>query len=232
MMLLGGAMALAGCDKYNYVSDFQQMGGRVEVLEGMELKVNEGAQALHEIIMAVEQEGYVTEVKHHDDGSVSVTFNDGKTFTMRQGVDGHDGRDGRDGKEATLLLGVEKDKDGHYYWTLNGAPLTDGNGNRIPAGAIDGQDGRDGSDGKSAAETGATVPLMRINTNNRHWEVSTDGGRTWSDTGVKADGDDGKDGRNGLDGEPDIFSQIKEAADGQSITFVMTDGRTFTVPIM
>ena len=73
---------------------------------------------------------------------------------------------------------------------------------------------------------------MRINTNNRHWEVSTDGGRTWSDTGVKADGDDGKDGRNGLDGEPDIFSQIKEAADGQSITFVMTDGRTFTVPIM
>ena len=142
MMLLGGAMALAGCDKYNYVSDFQQMGGRVEVLEGMELKVNEGAQALHEIIMAVEQEGYVTDVKHHDDGSVSVTFNDGKTFTMRQGVDGRDGRDGRDGKEATLLLGVEKAPDGQFYWKDTETLTFENNGKYTRL--FEGEDGHQG----------------------------------------------------------------------------------------
>ena len=48
------------------------------------------------------------------------------------------------------------------------------------------------------------------------------------DTSVYADGKNGKDGQ---DGGPDIFADIVVSPDGKSITFILTDGRTFTVPI-
>ena len=43
------------------------------------------------------------------------------------------------------------------------------------------------------------APRVRINSITKEWEISTDGGHTWTTTGVKAEG---KDGTPGIQGEP------------------------------
>lgn len=237
-LLLIGGMLVVSCSKFEYTDQLQNLGKRVEKLEEMALNVNEQLETLHQIITTVEQNGYVTDVQKNKDGSLLVTFNDGEKVTLRQGVDG---KDGRDGKEATFNLGVNEGPDGKLYWTLNGNWLTDEEGQLVLAGAldgkdgVDGQDGHNGQDGKSASMAGASVPKTRINPDTRHWEISTDGGNSWTDTGCSADGQDGRNGingKNGQNGADDIFMDVKIAADGKSITFILRDGRTFTVPIM
>lgn len=253
-LLAAVAMGMVSCDKYNYTADLQKLGQRVEVLEQMVLETNTEITVLNELIMAIQNRGYVTQVVHNTDGSYTITFNTGKTFTLRQGRNGQDGRDGRD---VELNIGVAKDEqDGRWYWTLDGQWILDGDGNRMPAGATDGRDGRDGLDGRDGRDgidgvdgvdgrdgvngrdghdghdgknDTAVIPQVRINPTTRNWEISTDGGSTWNDTGVCADGRDGQDGQ---DGQDDLFLEIIESPDGQFITFVLRDGRVFTVPVV
>ncbi len=59
-------------------------------------------------------------------------------------LNGKDGADGEDGVSPTV--GVKKDTDGNYYWTLNGEWLLVG-GEKVRA---NGQDGASGKDGKDA----------------------------------------------------------------------------------
>ena len=230
-MLLGW-IVLVSCDRYNYVDDLQGLGQRVEVLEAMVLEANEELAALSEVVRAVESNGYVTSVRRNADGTCSIEFDNGQSVTLSDGRQGRDGRDGRDGKEADVLISVAQGEDSLWYWVVNGEWLRDGEGERIPASAADGRDGKDGRDGRSASETGAVVPQVRINPDSRTWELSADGGQTWTDLGTSADGADGQDGQDGKDGADDIFLSIDVAPDGRSITFILRDGRTFTVPII
>ena len=62
-------------------------------------------------------------------------------------LNGKDGADGEDGVSPTV--GVKKDTDGNYYWTLNGEWLLVG-GEKVRA---NGQDGASGKDGKDAPQT-------------------------------------------------------------------------------
>ena len=240
-LLLIGGMLVVSCGKFEYTDQLQKLGARVEILEQKELKVNEQIETLRQVVTAVEQNGYITQAKTNPDGSLTLTFNNGETVTLPQGVDG---KDGRDGEEATLNLGVDEGPDGKLYWMLNGKWLTDDEGQMVLAGAIDGKDGvdgkdgHDGHDGKSASMAGAYVPQTRINPDTRNWEISVDGGKTWQDTGCCADGKDGQngkdgaDGKDGVDGADDIFITVTQASDGMSITFTLVDGRTFTIPII
>ena len=45
----------------------------------------------------------------------TITFSKGNPITIYHGKDGQDGEDG-----TTPTIGVKKDTDGVYYWTLNG----------------------------------------------------------------------------------------------------------------
>ena len=211
------AVITTSCDTYNYTDDLQMLGKRVEKLEEMALKANTELTALNEIIAVIENNGYVTNVVRNADGTTTITFSTGREVTLR---DGRQGVDGKDGEEYTMLISVAQDTDGKWYWTQNGEWILDGYGQKMPAGAVDGHDG------KSAAENLAIVPLMRINPDPRNWEISTDGGNTWTDTGVCADGKDGKDGQ---DGQDDLFQQIITSEDGTTLTFVLSDGRKFIV---
>ena len=205
------------CSKYEYSDELQKLGGRVENLEAMVLEANKQFEILHEIIMAIENNGYITDMIVGSDGQYYLTFNTGKTIVLRQGKDG---KDGKDGQEIDFLIDVKQGEDEIYYWTINGKWLLDEDGNRVPASA---QDGKDGKDGKTMSETGAIAPRTRINTLNRHWEISTDGGKTWSDTGIVADGKDGAD---------DLFKSVIPSADGKSITFIFRNGDSCTVSII
>ena len=245
-------LLVTSCDKYEYTDKLQGLGTRVEILEDEILQINREIAALQTIIHTIEKNGYITDFIYNDDGTVTIKINDGRTFTIRNGKDGVDGKDGKEIDD--FRIGVAQDG-GIWYWTLNGKWILDGDGNKMRASGLDGKDGRDGKDGEDGLDGRdgqdgknnpahpAIVPQVRINTVTRHWEISTDGGQTWEDTGVYADGRDGKDGKDGedgldgkdgkdgKDGAPDIFADIIVAPDGKSITFILTDGRSFSVPV-
>jgi hypothetical protein len=248
--LLNASLALlfcllgASCDKYNYTDELQHLGKRVEILESEVLQFNNEMEALKELIATIEEHGYVTGIVQNTDGSYTIQFNNGKSYTIRKGKNGTDGKDGKNGDASDFNISIAQDTDGYWYWTLNGEWILDGSGNKMRASGsdgkdgkdgkdgMDGQDGMDGKDGKNGKDgkTGTVIiPQVRINDVTRHWEISTDGGITWEDTGILADGKDGKDGQDGKDGAPDIFTNIIVSEDGKTITFVLSDGRTFTV---
>ena len=56
----------------------------------------------------------------------------------------YNGKDGADGN--TPVIGVKKDTDGIYYWTLDGEFIV-ADGQKIKAQGTDGNNGADGSDG-------------------------------------------------------------------------------------
>lgn len=104
------------------------------------------------------------------------------------------------------IIGVKKDTDGIYYWTLDGDYLTDEKGNKVKAQGTDGGD------------TGVT-PQLKIE--NDYWFVSYDDGSSWTQLG-KATGEDGKDGLNG------IFINVTQDAD--NVYFTMADKTVITIP--
>lgn len=194
------------------------------------------------------------------DGQNGVDGKDG--VNGRDGVDGKDGQNGKDGVNGqngrdgqTPVVGVRKDEDGVYYWTLNGTWLTDAAGNKIRAEGKDGADGKDGMNGKDgeAAASGkdgadgkdgrdgvdGITPQLKIE--NGDWYVSTDNGSTWSYFGraTGESGRDGKDGANGRDGADgrdgesgdSFFRDIDYTSDPNYVTFTLYDWTTISIPM-
>lgn len=185
------------CSCNEYIDDVQGLGKRVEVLEDSVLSIQNTLATIQKLQVAMDTYGVVSNIITNKDGSTTIEFLDGRepiTFV-----------NGENGKTGKILLSVEQDEDGHYYWTFGGGWLLDENGNKISAEPKDGQDGKDGQNGKDAEPAAGDIilPQARINPTTRVWEISEDGGKTWHSTGISADGKDGKDGEDGVDGSPD-----------------------------
>lgn len=132
-------------------------------------------------------------------------------------------------------IGVSKDEDGLYYWTLNGEWMTDADGNKIKAVGTDGKNGADGEDGQDGADgtngtNGANgadgkdgvTPQLKIE--NGDWMLSVDNGSTWTNLGT-ATGADGTNGSDGEDGDS-FFSKIDYTTDTNWVVFTLADGVT------
>ena len=113
------------------------------------------------------------------------------------------------------IIGVKKDADNVYYWTLDGEWLLDDDGNKIKAEAKDGADGNEGITPKLKIEDG-------------YWYVSYDNGTSWTKLGkaTGADGSNGLDGVNGEDGD-NIFSSVTQ--DEEYVYFNLADGTIITL---
>ena len=114
---------------------------------------------------------------------------------------------------VTPTVGTAKGDDGIYYWTVTGSDgkaqfLTDEEGNKLP---VSGEKGE-----------AAVAPQVRISSTTGRWEISADGGKTWTDTGVQAAG---KDGANG-----DSFFSGVDTSNPSQVTFRLADGTVFTLP--
>lgn len=77
-----------------------------------------------------------------------ITFFRGGPIVIYHGKDGLNGEnvapgeDGQDGVDGSApVVGVKKDSDGIYYWTINGEWLLGENGEKIKAVGIDGVSG-------------------------------------------------------------------------------------------
>ena len=144
--------AVISCDKFNYTDDLQRLGARVEILEKKLFDINTDMSALQLIIIAIEQQGYITNVVQNEDATYTITFNNGQTTTLRNGKVGTDGRDGRDGTSLDFLISVALGQDGFWYWTLNGEWILDDNGNKMPVTGKDGKDGQNGKNGQNGKD--------------------------------------------------------------------------------
>ena len=108
-------------------------------------------------------------------------------------------------------IGIAKDTDGDFYWTINGSWIVDDSGNYIPA---SGKPGADGDDG--------ITPKLKIQ--NDKWYVSYDNGGTWEQLGDVASGD------NSIVAGPGgcVFSNVKVGEN--SVTLILADGTEIVVP--
>lgn len=218
MMLCAGTFGLSSCsDKYDDTELRNSVSGledRVTALETWQKSVNTSIASLQSVVSALENRNYITGVTAITEGGeevgYTITFQSGSSITIRNGKDGTNGADGKDGTNGTTpVIGVTKDSSGKYCWTVNGELLKDDSGNAIHV---------TGNDGATAI-----APQVRINSTTNEWEISKDGGSTWTSTGVKATGSAGAAGTTGAKGDS-MFSAV--TYDTNSVTFTLADGTT------
>lgn len=265
------AMVLSSCEFddseiWDKLKDHEK---RITALEELCKQMNTNITSLQTIVNALEKHDYITNVsairKDGEEIGYTISFAHSNTITIYHGQDGAKGADGKDGANGkdgndgyTPQIGVKKDSDGIYYWTLDGEWLLDGNGNKIKAVGVDGKDGQDGTDGKDGQDgsngtngadgkdgadgengkdgqdgkDGADGITPRLKIENDYWYVSYDEGATWIKLG-KATGEDGADGSDGMDGVDgadgdNIFSSVTQ--DDEYVYFNLADGTMITLP--
>lgn len=197
--------------------------GRITYLEQICSEMNTNITSLQTIVDVLQSNDYITgivEIKR--DGVVigyTITFGKHDPITIYHGQDGKDGQNGADGKDgqdgSTPIIGVAKDTDGVYYWTLNSEWLLDENGNKLPV---------SGSNGKNGA-----TPQLKIEEG--YWYVSYDDGTTWTQLG-KAVGENGQDGNKGDKGDKgedgdSMFTSVTQ--DDNYVYFTLADGTVIKI---
>ena len=217
--------AMVGCsyDDEALWNEVEQIKDRVTTLEEAVIKTNEDIVALQTIVEALQNNVYVVSVNATADGYV-IEFSDGTTATINNGKDGANGQNGTNAP----VISVKQAEDGNYYWTMDGEWLLV-DGERVRANGIDGVNGANGTNGVDAI-----APQVRINDTTKEWEISTDGGNTWTSTGVVAEGKDGANdtnGSNGVDGTngsngDSLFKKV-DVSNSDYVVITLADGTEF-----
>ena len=176
-------------------NSIEDLSGRVEDLEEFRSQVEDEIASLNDIISKLQNQVTVDNVIPNGNGSYTIHFSDGTSVTIS---DGEDGEDGKTPPSITVL-----EDNGVYYWAYVKADGTtefirDDDGNRIPV--------------------SAEAPQVRINPTTGNWEISTDGGLTWQDTGMPSTGGSGDS----------MFTGVTE--DENNVYFHLRGGEIITVP--
>ena len=176
-----------------------------EALQRLCNETNTNLSALQTIVTALQNNDYITSVDPlTENGKVvgyTIKFAKSNPIVIYNGKDGADGVDGN-----TPVIGVKKDTDGIYYWTLDGEFIV-ADGQKIKAQGTDGNNGADGS--------GGVTPKLEIREG--YWWISYDNGANWTQLG-KATGEDGKDA-----------DSIKITQDENNVYFELADGTVITI---
>ena len=186
------SLGLFGSCKYDdsdLVERVDNLEGRLAKLEEQCKQINANINSLQIIVNALKEANHITSISNLVENGVEIgykiEFAKSDPIHIYHGKAGADGARGEDG--YTPLIGVKKDKDGIYYWTLDGSWLVDNDGNKVRAQGLDGKDGYNGKDGKDGynGKNGVT-PKLRIKDGN--WEVSYNNGVSWETLGSATGG--------------------------------------------
>ena len=188
MLPLACALTFTACDDYDDTALWEQVNdntSRIEALEQWQEEVNNNIAALQQLLNTNDMITSVTPVTLGGEVTgYTITFLHSDPITIYHGEKGEDGADG-----STPQIGLTRQEDGNWYWTLNGSLMTDAEGNPIRANGEDGKDGEDGQDGEDGAD---------------------------GDDGE--DGTDGSDGKPGATGKPGTSAPTPQIKLGSSIT--------------
>ena len=173
-----------------------------EALQRLCNETNTNLSALQTIVTALQNNDYITSVDPlTENGKVvgyTIKFAKSNPIVIYNGKDCTDGVDGN-----TPVIGVKKDGDGIYYWTLDGEFIIVAE-QKIKAQGTDGSDGAEG-----------VTPKLEIREG--YWWISYDNGTNWTQLG-KATGEDGKDA-----------DSIKITQDENNVYFELADGTVITI---
>lgn len=193
-------VVVSSCSKFDDTPIWDKLNdheNRITVLEELCKQMNTNIEALQTIVEALEKRDYITNVSPvRKEGEVigyTISFAESDTITIYNGEDGTDG--------YVPNIGVMKDVDGIYYWTIDGEWLLDGKGNKIQANGVDGDNG--------------ITPRLKID--NDYWYISYDDGITWTEVGIAIDTTSGC-----------LIVQVQETED--EVIFTLADGTTITIP--
>ena len=206
---------------------------RIVALEAWQAEVNTNIQSLQTLLNTAD---YITAVTPVTEAGVeigyTITFLNSPAITIYHGQKGDTGDPGNSG--TTPEIGVVQDPDGNWYWTLNGAYMTDANGDPVRA---------NGENGTSAPvpqlQTGSGLIGITQDAQGNAIEpdaiyLSVDSGQTWTrvsgEEGEKGEkGDKGDKGDTGTSGDS-FFSSV-DTSDPTCVTFTLADGTTsFSIP--
>ena len=247
-LLLLAALTLAAC-KYDDSALWEQVNqnteelaaqaARIAALEAWQAETNTNIQALQTLLSTTDYITAVTPVVQ--DGvevGYTISFLHTPAITIYHGTKGDKGDTG-----DTPQIGAAQAEDGNWYWTLNGEPLTDADGNPIQANGTQGEQGDLGPAGDDAPlpqlATGTKLTEQGVNTDTQNEDIepdaiylSVDGGQTWTRvSGEKGNtGDTGATGATGPKGDS-FFKSIDYTSNDDYVTFTLADGTTkFSVP--
>lgn len=155
-------LALSGCqydDSWikEEIADHEE---RISKLEVLCEKFNNDIKSLSTITDALSENKYITDVlpvtEQGKEVGYLIKFSDDTNITIYNGKDGADGKDG-----YVPQIGVKKDTDDNWYWTIDGNWMIDSEGERI-----------------STTGRKDLVPKLKIQDFN--WYISYDGGKNWN----------------------------------------------------
>ena len=259
------SVLVGSCQKFDPTDiwdNIHSLDERVTSLEEQCRRMNSNIEALQTVVAALQNNDYVTSVTPIYEGVTEIgyviTFSKGGKATIYHGKDGAKGEQGEKGEQgdkgeagATPVIGVAKDTDGVYYWTLNGNWLVDVSGNKIPTTGKDGADGVQGEAGATGpqgpqGEAGKDGITPQLKIENGRWLVSYDNGQSWVDVGqatgdqgpqgeTGATGPQGPQGEQGVQGNPGVsgdsmFADIDYSSSSDYVVFVLSNGQQFKIP--
>ena len=182
----GLALVFAACEKYDDTelrNKISALEGRVTTLEDLVKTANQNIQNLQTLTAGLDKAVFVTAVNELTGGGYEIKFSNGKTATIKDGKNGENGN--------TPIIGVKKDTDDVYYWTLNGEWLLDADGNKLRVTGEKGEPGEPGAPGDpgtpgepgdpgSPGEPGQDGVTPQLKIEDGFWYVSVDKGETWT----------------------------------------------------
>ena len=214
MLFAIATLVCVGCsDEYDdsaLRNDLSDLENRVSKLEELCKQMNTNISSLQTIVTALQNNDYVTGVTPVMQSGKEVGYT--ITFSKSNPITIFHGKDGANGSGHTPVIGVKKDTDGIYYWTLDGEFIVV-DGQKIKAQGTDGSNGADGNDGQDGKD--GITPKLEIREG--YWWISYDNGKNWTQLG-KATGEDGKDG-----------DSIKITQDENNVYFELADGTIITI---
>ena len=150
-------LSLGACQHDDIWDKLNEHDEKLEQLEKQCRELNSNVESLQTMLLALQQNEYVTEVKKIVEDGVevgySITFSKSGTITIMNGTE-----------STAPVIGVKKHTDGLYYWTADGEWMTDDQGNMISA---------------TVADTNGNYVVPQFRITNGVWYVSYDNGGEW-----------------------------------------------------
>lgn len=182
-------LAMTGCnneyDDTEIWNKLNSLDSRVTTLEqsltGMNSSIEQMRKLISQLDAKMRDNVSITSVTQTTNG-YEITFSDGTTMTLRNGIDGQDGKDGKDGKDGQ---NGKDGKDGQTpyvgangnWWigTTDTGIQAKGQNGKDGLNGKDGKDGLDGKDGKDGLD-GKDGQTPYIGSNGNWWIGNTDTG--------------------------------------------------------